>query len=179
LLCSGTLLAQARSIDPVASSITVFAYKSGLFSFAAHDHEVAAPIASGTVTEAGAPAVSLKIDVRQMKVLDPKVSDKDRAEIQQTMLSEKVLDPARFPEITFASTSVRPSGRKKWTVTGNLTLHGQTRPVTMDVVQQYEKYVGTVNIKQRDFDIPPISLAGGTIKVKDEVKVEFRIVLVP
>jgi polyisoprenoid-binding protein YceI len=112
-----------------------------------------------------------------MKVLDPKASDADRAEIQQTMLSEKVLNAARYPEITFASNSVRAAGSRKWTVNGNLTLHGQTRPVMMDVVQQDGKYVGSVTLKQRDFGIPPVSIAGGTIKVKDEVKIQCSIVL--
>jgi hypothetical protein len=31
-------------------------------------------------------------------------------------------------------------------------------------------------VKQRDFEIQPISIAGGVVKVKDEVKVEFDIV---
>ncbi len=176
LLLSGLLTAQSRPMDIAKSTLTVFAYKSGLFSFAAHDHEVAAPIASGTIDESGQPSVAVKIDARQMRVLDPKASAKDRAEIQQTMLSDKVLDAMRYPEIAFTSTSIRPAGRKKWTVNGNLTLHGQTHPVTMEVIQQYANYVGTATIKQRDFGIAPISLAGGTIKVKDEVKIQFSIV---
>jgi polyisoprenoid-binding protein YceI len=175
MLFSCIVAAQARPIDTAKSTITVFAYKSGLFSFAAHDHEVAAPIASGTIDQSAGPSVALKIDARKMKVLDPKVSNKDRAEIQQTMLSEKVLHATRYPEIAFTSTSIRPAGRKKWTVTGNLTLHGHTRPVTMEVIQQYENFVGTATIKQRDFGIAPISLGGGTIKVKDEVKIQFQV----
>ncbi len=44
------------------------------------------------------------MDARKMRVMDKDVSDKDRAEIQETMLGPKVLDTAQFPEIRFHST---------------------------------------------------------------------------
>ena len=43
------------------------------------------------------------------------------------------LDAQKFPDITFRSTQVTPSGAGTAKVTGNLTLHGVTRPVTLDV----------------------------------------------
>jgi len=36
-----------------------------------------------------------------------------------------------------------------------------------------------VRLKQRDFGIAPISIAGGTVKVKDEVLIEFEIAAPP
>ena len=71
-----------------------------------------------------------------MRVMDKDVSEKDRAEIQETMLGPKVLDAGRFPEIRFRSTAVEPAGAGRWTVRGDLTLHGQTRPVKLDVQSQ-------------------------------------------
>ncbi len=44
-----------------------------------------------------------------------------------------VLDAAQFPEITFASTEVRPTGATSAEVVGDLTLHGVTQPVTLAV----------------------------------------------
>jgi hypothetical protein len=35
--------------------------------------------------------------------------------------------------------------------------------------------VGTCTLKQRDFGITPISIAGGTVKVKNELKIDFDI----
>jgi polyisoprenoid-binding protein YceI len=61
-------------------------------------------------------------------------------------------------------------------VTGRLTIHGQTRPVTVQTTRTNGRYRGTVLVKQRDFGISPISIAGGTVKVKDELKIEFDIV---
>jgi hypothetical protein len=37
-------------------------------------------------------------------------------------------------------------------------------------------YRGEVDIRQRDFGIEPIKVAGGVVKVKDELKVQFEIV---
>lgn len=47
--------------------------------------------------------------------------------------SANFLDATRFPTISFTSTSVTPSGRDSARVTGNLTLRGVTKPVTLDV----------------------------------------------
>ena len=43
------------------------------------------------------------------------------------------LDAAQFPEITFVSTAVTPTGPETATVTGDLTLHGVTKPLTLEV----------------------------------------------
>ncbi len=169
--------AQARPVDTARSSIAVRAYKSGLFSFAAHDHEISAPVTSGAVSESGALSVQLAVDARRMRVIDPKASASDRAEIQQTMLSDKVLDAEAHPQISFVSTEVRPAGAGRWKVTGGLTLHGQTHPVTVEVVGGNGSYSGVCTVQQSAFGIAPISVAGGTVRVKDAVRVEFRIVL--
>ena len=71
---------------------------------------------------------------------------------------------------------VEPAGTDRWRVAGRLTIHGQTRPVTVAVNRQGGSYRGSAAIKQRDFGIEPISIAGGTVKVKDEIKIEFDIV---
>jgi polyisoprenoid-binding protein YceI len=40
---------------------------------------------------------------------------------------------ARFPKITFESVSLKQTGEKTATLLGNLTIHGQTHPVTLNV----------------------------------------------
>ena len=53
---------------------------------------------------------------------------------------------------------------------------GVTRSTTFTVERRNEGYVGSVALRQSEFGIPPISIAGGSIKVKDEIRVEFEIV---
>jgi len=164
-----------RKVDP-SSTLTVYAYKSGLFSFAAHDHVIAAPIASGEVVLSDTvPRVRLTIDATGMKVLDPKLDAEKRAEVQKTMHSAKVLDTARFAQIVFTSTQIRRISAERWQVTGDLQLHGVTHPVTFEVVERNGVYAGEARLQQTSYGISPVSIAGGSIKVKDEVKIEFSV----
>ena len=176
LTIATTARAEPRPIDTARSTLTVFVYKSGLFSGFADDHIIRAPIAGGTLSDEGPLSVSIQVKAGTLTVLDPKLSAEKRSEVQTRMLGPEVLDTPAHPEITFKSTAIEPAGESKWTVTGELSIHGQTRPAKFAVERRDGRYKGLVTLKQRDFGIQPISIAGGTVKVKDEVKVEFDIV---
>jgi hypothetical protein len=168
--------ADSHPIDLERSTLTVLVYKSGLFSAFADNHVIRAPIAGGFISADAPLRVELSVRSASLKVLDPGLAAGKRAEVQTRMLGAEVLDSARYPEIGFASTAIESSGPDRWTVTGRLTIHGVTRPTTFPVVQQDGRYRGSAVLKQRDFGIEPISIVGGTVKVKDELKVEFDIV---
>jgi polyisoprenoid-binding protein YceI len=180
VLLSCTLsLAQSTPIDSALSKITIHVDKTGLFSFAGDKHEIAAPVASGTVDEK-AGTVEFTIDARKLQVLDPQLDPNKRAEVQKTMHSPAVLDSAKYPEIRFRSTAVASAAPNTWAVTGDLTLHGQTHPVAVQVKKETRDnksaYLGSAKLKQTDFGITPVAVAGGTVKVKDELKLDFEIV---
>ena len=42
-------------------------------------------------------------------------------------------DAEKFPKLTFKSKSIQPAGKDRYKLTGDLTLHGVTKPVTLDV----------------------------------------------
>lgn len=167
---------KSTAIDVNQSVITIHVFKSGLFSFAGDNHEVRAPIAAGTVDEV-AKSVVLKVDADKLTVLDPSLSPEKRAQVQKEMLSQNVLDVAHYPEIRFHSTQVEQVKPNEWNVRGDLSLHGQTRMVTVHVISAAGHYRGTAAFKQTDFGMTPVSVAGGTIKVKDELKIDFDVVL--
>jgi hypothetical protein len=167
------LRSNAQTSTP-RSTITVHAHKAGLFSGFAHDHVIAAPIASGTL-DAKAMTIQVTVAARQMKVVDPGTSEKDRSEIQATMLGPKVLDPEKYPEIRFQSTHVEKTGDQHYRVTGKLDLHGASRELRFDVTGGPDHYHGKTKLKQTEFGIEPVSLAGGTIKVKDELEIEIDV----
>lgn len=172
---AGAATAQSRDIDPAASTITIHVLRGGLFGAFGHNHTVRAPIAGGEVRlEPGRESVRLRVDARQLTVLDPDVKAEERAEVQATMHGPKVLDSARFPEIEFRSTAVKRE-TSGWLVEGELALHGQTRPLTLRVAESSGRYKGSVRLKQTDFGITPVSIAGGTVKVKDELRIDFEI----
>jgi YceI-like domain len=168
--------AEPRPIDTERSTLTVLVYKSGLFSAFADDHVIRAPIASGTISDEAPLAVIIEVKSASLEVLDPKLAEDKRAEVQTRMLGPEVLDTAANPDITFTSTVIAPAGESRWTVTGELAIHGKTRPAKFLVERRDGRYRGTVTLRQRDFGIQPISIAGGSVKVKDEVEVEFDVV---
>ncbi|MEO6723308.1 MAG: YceI family protein [Ferruginibacter sp.] len=47
--------------------------------------------------------------------------------------SASFFDVATYPKITFKSTSIKPNGQKKYKLIGNLTMHGVTKLITMDL----------------------------------------------
>lgn len=177
LALAGAAQAQVRPIDVQRSTMTVHVYKAGLFSFAAHDHEIRAPLAEGQVDDSR--AVDLRVDVKQLQVMDQGIPAKDRAEIQKNMLGPEVLDSQQFPEIRFRSVKVEEASEGHWTVHGDLTLHGQTRPIMLKAAGDAGHYRGSVVLKQRDFGMKPYSAAGGTVKVKNEVEIVFEIFTAP
>ena len=169
----GASAQQQHNIDTQKSTLTIHVGKTGAFSGLGHEHEVHAPIHSGTADTGSHPAVEIHVNARELRVIDKDESDKDRAEVQKTMLGPEVLDSERYPEIVFKSTSAEPDGRERWTVRGNLTLRGQTRPITVRVIRKDGRYTGEATAKQTDFGIKPPGKAG--IRTKDEVKIEFDV----
>ena len=164
----------ALAFDTDHSKMTVYVDKEGLFSFAADNHEVNVPIASGSFDPQTLTA-QVTIDARRMIVLDPP-SRQDK--VQANMDGPQVLDIEHYPTITFRSTHINMVDTTHWSVTGDLTLHGQTHPVDVSVIRNgANNFDGSATIKQTDFGITPITLVGGTVRVKDDVKVEFNVVL--
>jgi polyisoprenoid-binding protein YceI len=177
ILCFGASepsTAGLHDIDTSRSLITLYVDKTGLFSAFGHEHEIRAPIERGRFDEQRR-TVEFTVASQKLKVMDTDVSAGDRAEVQKTMLGPQVLDRERFPEIKFRSTSIQAESPDKWTVEGELTLHGQTHTVNVSVEGANGDYRGSARVRQTDFGITPIRVAGGSVKVKDEVRVEFEI----
>jgi polyisoprenoid-binding protein YceI len=179
------------TIDPGQSHATIDVGKGGLFSFAAgHTHEVRGPIQSGVVDlDADDPArsqVRLAIDASALKVTAKGEPPDDVPKVQEAMASDKVLDVARYPRITFQSTSVTLKGRQGAAldviVAGRLTIRDVTRPVTApvhaDLGRDTITATGRFSVKQTNYGIKPISVAG-VVTVKDELNISFTIVARP
>src|ERR1700743_104525 len=172
LALSAAQLASAQTERRSAIALKVF--KAGIFSGFAHNHVVVAPIAKAEINAEKLTA-EITVTTKEMKVTDPEVSEKDRAEIQNTMLGPKVLDSEKFPEIHFMSTRIEQTGPQHYRVLGMLELHGVKHEAVLEVTGTTRHYHGTGKLKQSDFGIKPISLGGGSIKVKDELELEFDV----
>ncbi|HEY1305060.1 MAG TPA: YceI family protein [Vicinamibacterales bacterium] len=167
--------AAPRPIDVRHSTVTIFVSKSGLFSALADDHVIRAPIASGTISDTPPLEIALRIQAGDLAVVDPNLDEKKKADVRTRMLGPEVLDAAEFPTIVFESTAIEPAGDNRWTVSGRVTIRGVTRDVRFPAVRETGRYRASTILKQRDFGIQPIRVAGGTVRVKDEIRLEFDI----
>jgi polyisoprenoid-binding protein YceI len=182
------------TVDSARSRSLIEVGKGGAFSFVAgHAHEVEAPIASGVVhldpADPSHADVHLEFDAAAMRVSGKGEPPGDVPKVQEVMLSEQVLDVRRYPKITLDSTGVSSVQGKAdttpnptmfdLTVAGNLTLHGVTKPFKAPVDVRLDggmlTATGKLSIKQTDFGIKPISVAG-VVNVKDALNITFTIV---
>src|ERR1700730_2622005 len=133
-VCVLGVSAQEHNIDTQKSTLTIHVGKTGVFSGLGHEHEIRAPIHNGTAEAGARPSVEIQVDARELRVIGKDEPEKDRAEVQKKMLGPEVLDSERHQEIVFKSTTAEPAGPGRWTLRGNLTLRGQTKPVTVQVI---------------------------------------------
>jgi polyisoprenoid-binding protein YceI len=178
---------QTFHVEPAKSLFTLDVGKTGLFSsMAGHAHVVETRAIEGTV-EFDAQAIAkssvrVRIDAASLRVAAKGEPPDDVPKVQEMMLSERVLDVHRYPAIVFESTSVAPAtgAREPLTlsVTGKLTLHNVTKTITVPVTVRVEGETltakGETTIKQTDFGISPVSVAG-VVKVRDAVGISFSI----
>jgi polyisoprenoid-binding protein YceI len=133
---------------------------------------------SGTITTNGSDPASATIDATiDASSVDTRVERRD-----MHLKSPDFLDVAKYPTITFKSTKVEAAGPNKWKVTGDLTLHGVTKPVVLDVESSGAPVnvmgntragaSATTQIKRSDFGLSwNKALEAGGVMVGDEVAI--------
>ena len=168
------------------SQFTVQAFAEGLFSAFGHNPVIAIRDFTGeavcTPSTLSQASVRMIIKADSLAVLG-EVKEKDRQEIER-MMREEVLETEKYPEIVFESTNISASrlaqGRSRARIIGNLSLHGVTQNnlwIYAEVTPSEEslRAQGEFSLKQTDYGIKLVSVAGGTLKVKNEVKFSFDI----
>lgn len=172
-------------IDARQSGFIVQAFAKGLLSFAGHDPTFAITRYGGEIQfaegDTKVDSMLVIIQAETISLLD-EMSEKDMTEIENTLHAE-VLETKRFPEISFVSKDISLreiyGGKFDVTANGNLSLHGETRPQTIKAEAEISgskiRAEGEFLLSQSDFNIKQTKALGGTLKVKDEVKVSFDI----
>ena len=175
------------SIDPRMSKLEINVYREGLLKAFGHDHLIEAKEVAGSVQfdakKIENSSVRLMVEAKSLTAIDPGESEKDRREVQATMTGEKVLDASKFPEIVFSSTSVSDPRQTAdgWELTliGKLDLHGVEKPVRFLLHVHSEgsqlRAQGEVSLLQTEYGIKPVAVGGGSVKVKDKLKISFAI----
>jgi|HubBroStandDraft_3_1064219.scaffolds.fasta_scaffold10977_5 polyisoprenoid-binding protein YceI len=174
------------SLDAVQSQFTVHAFASGLAAVVAHNPKFAIRDFSGeaqfvpdTLRDA---SIQVRIKAASLELMD-EVSEYDRGEIDRVMFNE-VLEVSRFPEIVYTSTQISATRLSEnlyaTTIAGKLTLHGVTNELDFSgqvvIGEDTLRGYGSFPVKQSKYDIAIASIAGGTLKMRDELKIAFFII---
>jgi polyisoprenoid-binding protein YceI len=122
-------------------------------------------------------SVEATIDVASV---DTRVQKRD-----DDLRSENFFDVAKYPTITFKSTKVEKAGKGKLKVTGDLTIHGVTKPVvlqvegpTADIKDPYGNtrrgFSATTKLNRKDYGLTYSKAIEAGPVLGDEVKIEIE-----
>ena len=127
-----------------------------------------------------AAAVDVRIDVASI--------DTREAQRDAHLRSADFFDAEKYPTLTFSATRIQDRKGNTFTLAGDLTIHGVTRPVNLDVTEEGRTrdpwgnerlgVSATTKIKRSDFGLTwNQALEAGGVLVGDEVKVLLELEL--
>jgi polyisoprenoid-binding protein YceI len=173
-------LAEART-----SQFTVQVFAGGVLSAFGHsptivirDFSAVVQLNSEDLTKS---SLKVTINPESLAVRD-EVPDKDRREIERTMKQE-ILETSAYPEIVYdcSNVAVSKTGEGQYSVTcnGDLTMQGITRSKSVSarvaLGEDSLRAFGNFSILHSDYGLKLVTIAGGALKVKDELKFSFNI----
>ena len=194
---AGFASAATFRVDPSRSSLVVQIFRDGVAAKLGHDHVVQATAFSGRVTydpsapglssvAAQVPTATLKVDEAQTRRkfgLEGQPTAADVAEVEKSMKAEGQLDVAKFPMITFTSTTITPDTPDRYLVAGQLTIRGIARAVQFPAKVVMEgnaiRATATLTFMQSAFGYKPYSALLGAIKNRDAAMLHIDLVAVP
>lgn len=168
-------------IDPASAECLVFTYREGLLSAIGHDLMLRVTRSEITVTP-GTRAIEARFDAASLRVVagsrggalhDGALGEDDRKKIERA-IRDDVLHASRYPSILFRSTEVLRDGAG-YHVTGDLTLHGVTRTLTLRSRLEGGRQTTELKLHQPDYRIEPYQAFLGGLRVKADVTVRIRI----
>ena len=180
-------------LGPSVGRVLVKTGREGLAALAGHDltleitrwsARVTVPPVTETGAEAGGEAaatLTAELDLGSLAVREgtggaKPLTDRDRRDIQAQ--ARKIL--GETAKASFTSAKVIPSSpgasSGSGAIEGTLTIRGTSRPIRLQVVSPAPgQFRGSATVRQTDFGITPYSGFFGTLKLKNEVTVEFEV----
>ncbi|HEX5393427.1 MAG TPA: YceI family protein [Rhodocyclaceae bacterium] len=175
------------------SDVRFLVYRAGPLARLGHNHVIQAGIIQGEIQLARnfkASTVRLTLPVTGFQVDNASArreegedfatepDENDIAGTRRNMLSDKVLDAARYPDITIASATITgPSWQPD--ITLRIKLHGEEKEATVPVALEFDanKLIATAafSVRQSDFGITPLAVLGGGLQVADTVRIRLRL----
>jgi polyisoprenoid-binding protein YceI len=161
--------------DPFHTQVEFSAKHLGMMTVRGHFTDVAA---TGTIDPAHPEASSVDVTIQTASIkTHHAVRDND-------LRSSNFLEADVYPTMTFKSTKIETTGEDRYALTGDLTIKGTTRPITLAVVKYGEfndprmghriGYSAEGQINRKDFGMTFNALLDGKWVVSDEVKINIE-----
>jgi len=166
-------------LDPMHTQVEFAAKHFGMMTVRGHFTNVTT---AGHVDPANPSASSIEVTI------DVASLTTNNAQRDNDLRSSYFLELDKYPTITFRSTRIEPAGQDHLTLTGDLTIKGRTKPVTLNV-QQYGEindpmmghriaYSAEGQINRKDFGMEFDMLADNRLVVSHEIKIFVELELV-
>jgi polyisoprenoid-binding protein YceI len=163
-------------LGPANGTLSVRTQRTGAAAKAGHNLLIEVTAWEATLTVGDDTSIELTADPASLRVREgtggmQALGDDDKASIEQTIDDDVLKQKA----ISFRSTQVE-AGAAGFTVQGELTLFGATRPLSFDIaIGDGGALTGVAVVKQTDWGIKPYSGLFGALKVVDEVEVSVAV----
>jgi polyisoprenoid-binding protein YceI len=162
-------------LDPYHTQVEFTAKHLGMMTVRGHFADVSA---TGDIDPDHPESSSVEVIIRTDSIrTNNEARDND-------LRSSNFLEAAQFPVITFMSTSVEPAGADSYTVSGDLTIKGNTRPVLLQLRRYGEfndpmmghriAYGATSQINRKDFGLNFNMVLDGKFVVSDEIQITIE-----
>ncbi len=160
-------------LDPYHTQVEFSAKHLGMMTVRGHFDEVSA---TADIDPDHPEAASVEVSISTASIrTNNGMRDND-------IRSSNFLDVENYPTITFKSTGVQPAGQDQYTLTGDLTIKGNTRSVSLNVVKYGEfndegmmghriAYGATTKINRKDFGLSFNAVLDGRLVVSDEIQI--------
>ena len=163
------------NIDPNHSDVQFSVKHMGLMTVRGHFEKV-----TGTATTDSGKLVAFEAEI-DPSTINTRVKDRDAH-----LRSADFLDVEKHPALSFKSTSVAGKGKNEYEVVGDLTISGQTHPVSLDVEitdpvkdpwgNTRSSAIATGRISRKEWGLTYNQiLETGNLLVGDEVKITIEV----
>ncbi len=160
-------------LDPYHTQVEFSAKHLGMMTVRGHFTEISA---SGKIDPNKPEASSVEVTISAASIrTNHEMRDND-------LRSANFLEVDKYPTLTFKSTRIEPAGQDRYTMTGDLTIKGNTRPVTLSVLRYGEfndpgmmghriAYSAQGQVNRKDFGLTFNMLLDGRWVVGEEVQI--------
>jgi len=173
---TGTTAAQGVwQADPFHTQVEFAAKHLGMMTVRGHFAEVQV---TGTINPDQPEASSIEVTIQTASIRT------HNAQRDNDLRSSNFLGIDEYPTMTFKSTSIEHVGGVRYTLTGNLTIKGVTRPVTLNMNRLGEfndpmmghriGYSGETKINRKDFGMNFNPVLDGKFVVSDEIQISLE-----